>query len=116
MKIVILDGHAINPGDLSWDALRSLGELEVFDRTSEDAIVTRAGEADALLTVRTPLSARTLKQLERLRYVGAIFTGYGLFWERGAHLLMIMGIGFLVYGVFLFRVNRRAFARKLGDI
>ncbi|MGB6563762.1 MAG: D-2-hydroxyacid dehydrogenase [Candidatus Binataceae bacterium] len=76
MKIVILDGHAINPGDLSWDALRSLGELEVFDRTPEDAIVTRAGEADVLLTVRTPLSARTLKQLKRLRYVGAIFTGY----------------------------------------
>jgi hypothetical protein len=49
-------------------------------------------------------------------FMGAIFTGYGLFWERGAHLLMIMGIGFLVYGVFLFRVNRRAFARKLGDI
>lgn len=76
MKIVILDGHAINPGDLSWDALRSLGELEVFDRTPEDAIVTRAGEADVLLTVRTPLSARTLEQLKRLRYVGAIFTGY----------------------------------------
>ena len=56
MKIVILDGHAINPGDLSWDALRGLGELEVFDRTPEDAIVTRAREADVLLTVRTPLS------------------------------------------------------------
>ena len=57
MKIVILDGHAINPGDLSWDALQGLGELEVFDRTPEDAIVTRAREADVLLTVRTPLSA-----------------------------------------------------------
>ena len=44
MKIVILDGHAINPGDLIWDALQSLGELEVFDRTPEDAIVTRAAK------------------------------------------------------------------------
>lgn len=76
MKIVILDGHAINPGDLSWDALRSLGSLEVFDRTPENAIVARAFEAEALLTTRTPLSAQTLMQLKQLRYVGAMFTGY----------------------------------------
>jgi glycerate dehydrogenase len=56
MKVVILDGHAINPGDLSWDALRGLGESEVFDRTPEHAIVARVGEADVLLTVRTPCS------------------------------------------------------------
>ncbi|HXW61975.1 MAG TPA: D-2-hydroxyacid dehydrogenase [Candidatus Acidoferrales bacterium] len=76
MKIVILDGHAINPGDLSWDALRSLGSLQVFDRTPETAIVTRALEAEALLTTRAPLSAHTLMQLGHLRYVGAMFTGY----------------------------------------
>lgn len=76
MKIVILDGHAINPGDLSWDALRSLGDLEVFDRTPTDAIVLRAREAEAVLTTRAPLSAQTLAQLNRLRYVGAMFTGY----------------------------------------
>jgi glycerate dehydrogenase len=98
MKIVILDGHAINPGDLSWDALRSLGELEVFDRTPEDAIVTRAGEADALLTVRTPLSARTLKQLERLRYVGAIFTGYDEIDLKAARELNILVTNVPTYG------------------
>jgi|HubBroStandDraft_1064217.scaffolds.fasta_scaffold47718_4 glycerate dehydrogenase len=76
MKIVILDGHAINPGDLSWDALRSVGDLEVFDRTPEDSIVFRAREAEALLTTRAPLSAQTLVQLDQLRYVGAMFTGY----------------------------------------
>jgi glycerate dehydrogenase len=48
MKIVILDGHAINPGDLSWDALRDLGSLEVFDRTPENSIVPRARDAEAL--------------------------------------------------------------------
>jgi hypothetical protein len=48
MKIVILDGHAVNRGDLSWDALRGLGELEVFDRTAEKEIVNRASAADAL--------------------------------------------------------------------
>jgi glycerate dehydrogenase len=76
MKIVILDGHAINPGDLSWDALRSLGDLQVFDRTPENAIVPRAREAEAVLTTRAPLSAQTLAQLKQLRYVGAMFTGY----------------------------------------
>jgi glycerate dehydrogenase len=76
MKIVILDGHAINPGDLSWDALRSLGSLEVFDRTPEDLIVPRARDAEAVLTTRAPLSGQTLMQLKPLRYVGAIFTGY----------------------------------------
>jgi glycerate dehydrogenase len=76
MKIVILDGHEVNPGDLSWDALRTLGSLEVFDRTPEDAIVPRAREAEAVLTTRAPLSAQTLLQLNQLRYVGGMFTGY----------------------------------------
>jgi glycerate dehydrogenase len=76
LKIVILDGHAINPGDLSWDAIRGLGNLEVFDRTSENAIVDRAHEAEAVLTTRVSLAAQTLPQLARLRYVGAIFTGF----------------------------------------
>jgi glycerate dehydrogenase len=66
MKIVILDGHAINPGDLSWDAMRNLGSLEVFDRTPEDAIVARAREAEAPLITRVPLSASlSRKQSER---------------------------------------------------
>jgi phosphoglycerate dehydrogenase-like enzyme len=78
MKIVILDGHAVNRGDLSWDALRSVGELQVFDRTAENEVVTRAREADVVLTTRTPLSAQTLRQLKLLRYIGVIFTGYDL--------------------------------------
>jgi glycerate dehydrogenase len=76
MKIVILDGHAINPGDLSWEALRCLGELEVFDRTSESDVVVRARDADVLLTMRTPISAATMSQLRRSRYIGVVFTGY----------------------------------------
>jgi len=98
MKIVILDGHAINPGDLSWDALRGLGELEIFDRTPGDAIVTRAREADVLLTVRTPLVARTLKQLKRLRYVGAIFTGYDEIDLKAARELNVLVTNVPTYG------------------
>jgi len=58
MKIVILDGHAINPGDLSWDALQGLGELEVFDRTPEDAIVTLSWSSSAPRSKRCSTSCR----------------------------------------------------------
>lgn len=76
MKIVLLDGHALNPGDLDWGDLRTLGALEVFARTPEGEIVARAADADAILTMRTPLSGETLRRLPRLRYVGVTFTGY----------------------------------------
>jgi glycerate dehydrogenase len=76
MKIVILDGHAVNPGDLNWGALQELGDLVVFDRTPESDIVARARDADILLTTRTPISAATITQLKRLRYIGVVFTGY----------------------------------------
>ena len=98
MRIVILDGHVVNPGDLSWDALRVLGDLEVFDRSSESEVVNRARAADALLTVRTPLSAHTLKQLERLRYVGAMFTGYDEIDLKAARDLKIVVTNVPTYG------------------
>ena len=98
MRIVILDGHVVNPGDLSWDALRVLGDLEVFDRSAESEVVNRARAADALLTVRTPLSAHTLKQLERLRYVGAMFTGYDEIDLKAARDLKIVVTNVPTYG------------------
>ncbi len=98
MKIVILDGHAINPGDLSWDALRSLGSLEVFDRTSENAIVPRAREAEVLLTTRTPLSAQTLMQLTQLRYVGVMFTGYDAIDLKAARERNVLVTNVPIYG------------------
>jgi len=76
MKIVILDGHAINRGDLSWDALRDLGTLEIFDRTPEDSVVARAKDAEIVLTTKVPLTGEAIRQLKQLRYVGAMFTGY----------------------------------------
>jgi glycerate dehydrogenase len=76
MKIVVLDGHALNPGDLSWDGLRALGELQVFDRTQDDQIVARAHDAEIVLTNKTGLSAQILKQLAKTRYIGVLATGY----------------------------------------
>jgi glycerate dehydrogenase len=75
MKIIFLDAHTINPRDLSWESLRSLGELQVFDRTPENEIVARARDADVLLTMRTPLSAETMSELKRLGHIAVTFPG-----------------------------------------
>jgi glycerate dehydrogenase len=76
MKIVVLDGHALNPGDLSWEGLQAIGELQVFDRTAEDQIVARAHDAEIVLTNKTQVSAQTLRQLKKTRYIGVLATGY----------------------------------------
>lgn len=78
MKIVVLDGYTLNPGDLSWAELASLGEVRVYARTAEDEILSRAEGADALLTNKTPLHAETLAQLPGLKYIGVLATGYNV--------------------------------------
>lgn len=78
MKIVVLDGCTLNPGDLDWTPLQALGEIEIRDRTAVDDIVTVAAEADVVLTNKTPLSAATLARLPKLRYIGVLATGYNV--------------------------------------
>ncbi|OAS17123.1 D-2-hydroxyacid dehydrogenase [Paenibacillus oryzisoli] len=78
MNIVVLDGYTLNPGDLDWSGIETLGELVVYDRTAESEIVERAANADIVLTNKTPLSASTLGQLPKLRYVGVLATGYNI--------------------------------------
>jgi len=78
LKIVVLDGYALNPGDLSWEALRQFGSVNVYDRTPEDQIPIRARGADAILTNKSPLSAQTLAQLPGLRYIGVLATGFNI--------------------------------------
>jgi glycerate dehydrogenase len=78
MKIVVLDGYCLNPCDLSWDTLRSFGEVEVFDRTPADQVVARARGAVIALTNKTPFKADTLACLPDLRYIGVLATGYNI--------------------------------------
>lgn len=78
MKIVVLDGYTLNPGDLSWDALQALGDLVVHERTSENEIVERAADADMLLTNKAPLSAKVINALPKLKYIGVTATGYNI--------------------------------------
>jgi glycerate dehydrogenase len=78
MKIVVLDGYALNPGDLSWDELRQFGAVEIHDRTAEPDVVKRAAGATIVLTNKTPLSAATQAQLPDLRCIGVLATGYNI--------------------------------------
>ena len=78
MKIVVLDGQTLNPGDLSWDALEKLGELTVYDRTSPAFVVERIGNADAVFTNKTVVSREHLAQCPMLKFVGVLATGYNI--------------------------------------
>lgn len=75
-KIVVLDGFVLNPGDLSWEPLKSLGSVTVYDRTPAERIVERIGDADIILTNKTPITRQTLIDCPSVRYVGALATGY----------------------------------------
>lgn len=76
MNIVILDGHALNPGDNPWDPLAALGTLTVYPRTPADLVVERAREADILVLNKTRITAAVLDELPRLRCIGMLATGY----------------------------------------
>lgn len=75
MKIVVLDGETLNPGDLSWQSLTELGEFRCFSRTAGADVVVRAQGAEIILTNKTPLNAETLAQLPALKYIGVLATG-----------------------------------------
>ena len=78
MKIIVLDGLAANPGDLSWEALHKLGECTVHDRTTPEELIQRATGADALLTNKTVLTEAHMEQLPTLKYIGVLATGYNV--------------------------------------
>lgn len=78
MRIVVLDGYALNPGDLGWEGLQALGSTVIHDRTGADDIIARAHGAEAILTNKTPLTRDTLTRLPHLKYVGVLATGYNV--------------------------------------
>jgi len=78
MKIVILDGYTLNPGDLSWAGLEALGDVKVYDRLHPEDIVHAIGDADAVLTNKTPISESTLIACPGVKYIGVLATGYNV--------------------------------------
>ncbi|MCC6545626.1 D-2-hydroxyacid dehydrogenase [Candidatus Sumerlaeota bacterium] len=78
MKIVVLDGYALNPGDLSWSTVASLGDLEVHDRTPPEQVVERAKDADIVLTNKAVVDADAISRLPSLKFIGVLATGYNV--------------------------------------
>jgi len=77
-KIVVLDGYTANPGDLSWKPFEKFCEVTVYDRTPESEILSRIGDAEIVLTNKTPFTRRILENLPNLKYLGAMSTGYNV--------------------------------------
>lgn len=81
MKIVVLDGYTENPGDLSWDALRALGDLTVYDRTSltdENEAIARIGDAEMVFTNKTPITKRVIDACPSMKFISLLATGYNV--------------------------------------
>ena len=78
MKIVVLDGYGLNPGDLSWKGMEALGELTVYDRTSPSELMERSEGAEALITNKTLITAENMEALPDLKYIGVLATGYNV--------------------------------------
>lgn len=78
MKIVVLDGYTLNPGDISWDGLQALGELTVYDRTAPADVVSRAAGAQAVYTNKTRLGRAEMDALPELKFIGVLATGYNV--------------------------------------
>ncbi|MBF8149727.1 D-2-hydroxyacid dehydrogenase [Winogradskyella sp. F6397] len=100
MKIVVLDGYTLNPGDLSWEGISQFGDLKVYDRTEFDskAIIKNIGDATIVLTNKTPLSKSVLTQVPHLKYVGILATGYNNINIEAAKSLAITVTNVPTYG------------------
>jgi len=101
MKIVILDGYTENPGDLSWDSLKSLGELTVYDRTSLTDVreaIARIGDAESVITNKTPLTREVLDACPAIKYIGVLATGYNVVDVEAAKAKGILVCNIPAYG------------------
>ena len=78
MKIVVLDGYGLNPGDLSWSGWEALGEIKVYDRTSPSELLERSEGAEVLITNKTLITANDMALLPELKYIGVLATGYNV--------------------------------------
>lgn len=78
MKIVVLDGYTLNPGDISWEGMKAFGEVTVYDRTQPEDIVARIGDAEVVYTNKTPLTRETFDACPNIKFVGVLATGYNI--------------------------------------
>lgn len=78
MNIVVLDGYTLNPGDISWSDFEKTGDFTCYERTAEADIIKRIGQAEAVITNKTPIDAKTLDACPNIKYIGVVATGYNI--------------------------------------
>ena len=98
MKIVVLDGYALNPGDLNWDGLAALGDLTVHEHSTADQVVKRAAGAEVLLTNKCPVGAEQISALPDLRCIGVLATGFNIVDVESARARDIPVVNVPTYG------------------
>ena len=98
MKIVVLDGYALNPGDNPWSDVAKLGEFVCHDRLPAGGILECAKDADIILTNKAPLSAETIARLPRLRFIGVLATGYNIVDVKAARARGVAVANVPIYG------------------
>ena len=98
MKLVVLDGYTLNPGDLSWEGLRDIGDCEIYDRTPAEQTVQRAKDAEIVLTNKVVLDADVIAQLPKMKYIGVLATGYNVVDVEAAHARNIPVTNVPTYG------------------
>lgn len=78
MKIVVLDGYTLNPGDITWEGMEALGDVTVYDRTGAEEVAERIGDAQVVYTNKTPITRETLDKCSSIRFIGVLATGYNI--------------------------------------
>ena len=78
MKIVVLDGYTVNPGDISWEEISGQGDFVCYDRTAPEDVVERAADAEIILTNKVVIGREEIDRLPRLQYIGVMATGYNV--------------------------------------
>lgn len=97
-RIVVLDGYTLNPGDLSWESLKAVGEVRVYERTEAKDVRERIGDCNIVLTNKTVLTEETLKACPNIRYIGCMATGYNVIDVAAANKLGIVVTNIPAYG------------------
>ena len=85
MKIAVMDGHGVNPGDMSWKPIEEIGQITVYPRTAPEEVVAHVGDADIVLTNKTVFNADVISQLPNVKYIGVLATGYNVVDTEAAH-------------------------------
>ncbi len=114
MRIVVYDGYASSPGDLSWDDWYSLGEVTIYDRTAPELVVERGRDAEIVLTNKVVLSAEVMACMPKLRYIGVLATGYNVVDIEAANRLGIVVTNIPAYSTM--SVAQMVFAHLLNIV